>query len=55
MTSRASPTAALLFGLLVTLAAVVVNAWYVRRQISRLREPQTELADRKRKDSVQLR
>lgn len=47
-------TTGLLLGLLITLAAVVVYSWYITRQISGLRLLQTELADRSRKDSLQL-
>ena len=49
-----SPTTALLLGLIVTLAAVVADSWYVTRQISGLRMLQTDLADRSRKNSFQL-
>ena len=49
-----SPTPALLLGLIVTLAAVVGVSWYITRQISGLRALQTELADRNRRDSLQL-
>jgi signal transduction histidine kinase len=49
-----SPTSGLLLGLVITLAAVVADSWYVTRQISGLRTLQTELADRSRKDSLQL-
>jgi hypothetical protein len=52
--SPRSPTTGLLIGLIITLAAVVTSAWYVTRQISGLRTLQTELADRSRKDSLQL-
>jgi signal transduction histidine kinase len=48
------PTAALLLGLLITLATVVAYSWYVSRQISGLRRLQTELTDRNRRDSLQL-
>lgn len=44
----------LLFGLFVTLTAVAIDSWYVTRQISGLRALQTDLADRNRKDSLQL-
>jgi signal transduction histidine kinase len=44
----------LLLGLLVTLAAVVSASWYVVRQMSGLRALQSDLADRNRKDSLQL-
>jgi signal transduction histidine kinase len=40
--------------MLVTLAAVIAASWYVSRQISGLRALQTDLADRNRKDSLQL-
>ena len=49
-----SPTSGLLLGLVITLAAVVADSWYVTRQISGLRVLQTDLADRSRKDSLQL-
>jgi signal transduction histidine kinase len=49
-----SPTAALLLGLIITLAAVVADSWYVTRQIGGLRLLQTELLDRSRKNSLQL-
>ncbi|HWK31982.1 MAG TPA: histidine kinase [Terriglobales bacterium] len=52
--SVASPTPALLFGLGVTLIAVVVYSVYVTRHISSLRRLQTELVDRNRLDSLQL-
>ena len=51
---RRSPTPGLLLGLLITLAAVVAASWYVSRQISGLRALQTDLAERNRKDSLQL-
>jgi signal transduction histidine kinase len=41
-------------GLIITLAAVVAYSWYITRQISHLKELQSELADRNRKDSLQL-
>jgi signal transduction histidine kinase len=49
-----SPTSALLFGLTVTLLAVVVYSVYVTRHISNLRRLQTEMVDRNRLDSLQL-
>ena len=52
--NRRTPTAALLFGLIVTLAAVVAYSWYVTRQIARLQELQTDLLDRNRQASLQL-
>lgn len=48
------PTAALLLGLLITLATVVAYSWYVSHQISGLRRLQTDLTDRNRRDSLQL-
>jgi signal transduction histidine kinase len=44
----------LLLGLIITLAAVVAYSWYITRQISGLRELQTDLVERNRKDSLQL-
>ena len=44
----------LLFGLIITLAAVVAYSGYITRQISGLRQLQTDLVDRNRKDSLQL-
>jgi signal transduction histidine kinase len=49
-----SPTLRLLTGLLVTLAAVAVYSWYTLVQLSHLRELQTEIIDRNRRDSLQL-
>jgi len=49
-----SPTAALLLGLVITLATVVAYSWYISNQIAGLRRLQTELADRNRRDSLQL-
>jgi hypothetical protein len=51
---RSSPTSGLLIGLVITLAAVVTDAWYTTRQLSVLQTLQTDLADRSRKDSLQL-
>jgi signal transduction histidine kinase len=51
---RSSPTTGLLVGLVITLAAILIDAWYMTRQISGLRALQTELTDRNRKDSLQL-
>ena len=52
--SERSPTAGLVLGLLVTLAAIIVYSWYITLQISGLRELQNNLSDRNRKDSLQL-
>jgi signal transduction histidine kinase len=49
-----SPAAGLLIGLVITLAAVIADAWYVSRQTSGLQVLQTELIERNRKDSLQL-
>ena len=53
-TYRRSPTIGLVIGLLVTLAAVIADSWYMTHQIAGLRALQTDLADRSRKDSLQL-
>lgn len=52
--SVASPTKGLLLGLIVILASVAAASWYITRQISGLRALQTQLAERNRKDSLQL-
>ena len=49
-----SPTATLLFGLAVTLAAVVVYSSYIVGQIKGLRELQSGSIDRNRRHSLQL-
>ena len=49
-----SPTTALLFGLVLTLTMVIAYSWYISRQISGLRRLQTDLADRNRRESLQL-
>jgi signal transduction histidine kinase len=49
-----SPTAGLLLGLFITVAAVVAYSWYTTRQITGLRALQNNLTDRNRKDSLQL-
>src|SRR5437588_2071847 len=49
-----SATTGLLLGLAITLAAVVAYSWYVTRQISGLRQLQTSITERNRKDSLQL-
>jgi signal transduction histidine kinase len=51
---RSSPSTGLLIGLVITLAAVLAEAWYMTRQITGLRSLQTDLADRNRQDSLQL-
>jgi signal transduction histidine kinase len=49
-----SPAPALLLGLVITLSTVVAYSWYISRQITRLRSLQTDLADRNRRDTLQL-
>jgi signal transduction histidine kinase len=49
-----SPTAGLLLGLVLTLAAVVAYSSYIIWQIKGLRQLQSDLAGRNRKDSLQL-
>jgi signal transduction histidine kinase len=49
-----SPTLGLLLGLLITLSAVVAYSAYITWQVTGLRQLQTQLVDRNRKDSLQL-
>lgn len=49
-----SPTTGLLFGLIITLAAVVAYSLYITAQLAGLRKLQSEMVDRNRKDSLQL-
>ncbi len=49
-----SPTPRLMAGLVITLAAVAVFSWYSLAQISGLRDLQTRVVDRNRRDSLQL-
>ena len=49
-----SPTTALLLGLVVSLGVVVAYSAYITRQITMLRTLQTDLADRNRRESLQL-
>ncbi len=49
-----SPTSGLIFGLVIIIAAVVAYSGYITRQISGLRELQTNVAERNRRDSLQL-
>ncbi|MGA8214161.1 MAG: sensor histidine kinase [Candidatus Sulfotelmatobacter sp.] len=49
-----SPTLGLLLGLIITLATVVAYSAYITWQVAGLRELQSELIDRNRKDSLQL-
>jgi len=49
-----SPTPVLFLGLIVTLVAVVAYSLYIERQIAGLRELQHNIADRNRKDSLEL-
>ena len=52
--SQRSPTNRLLFGLVITLAAVLTYASYITVQLAGLRKLQSEMVDRNRKDSLQL-
>jgi signal transduction histidine kinase len=52
--SQRSPTTGLLFGLIITLAAVVAYSFYITVQLAGLRKLQSEMVDRDRKDSLQL-
>jgi len=52
--TQSSPTTGLLFGLVLTLAAVLVYSFYTRAQLSGLRALQSEMVDRNRRDSLQL-
>jgi signal transduction histidine kinase len=52
--AQRSPAAGLLLGLILTLAAVVAYSAYIIMQIKGLRQLQSDLADRNRKDSLQL-
>jgi len=54
MSSQRSPTTGLLFGLIITLVAVLAYASYITVQLSGLRRLQSEMVDRNRKDSLQL-
>lgn len=49
-----SPTTGLLFGLIITLAAVVAYSFYITVQLHGLRRLQSDLVERNRKDSLQL-
>src|SRR5947209_19553096 len=49
-----SATAGLLLGLTITVTVVVAYSWYITRQISGLRQLQTSITERNRKDSLQL-
>jgi signal transduction histidine kinase len=53
-TSQRSPTTGLLFGLIITLAAVVAYSSYITVQLSGLRKLQSEMVDRNRRDSLEL-
>ena len=52
--SQRSPTNRLLFGLVITLAAVLAYASYITVQLAGLRKLQSQMVDRNRKDSLQL-
>jgi signal transduction histidine kinase len=49
-----SPTSALLFGLIITLATVVAYSAYITSQVSGLQRLQNDLVDRNRRDSLLL-
>jgi signal transduction histidine kinase len=49
-----SPTPRLVAGLVITLAAIATFSYYSLRQIAILRDVQTRLVDRNRRDSLQL-
>jgi signal transduction histidine kinase len=49
-----SPTPALLFGLIITLATVVAYSAYITSQVSGLQRLQSDLVDRNRRDSLLL-
>ena len=52
--SQRSPANRLLFGLVVTLAAVLAYAFYITVQLAGLRALQSQMVDRNRKDSLEL-
>ncbi len=52
--TRRTPTLTLLLGLVVTLAVVLAYSLYISRQITGLRQLQTDLTDRNRRDSLLL-
>ncbi len=54
VTAQRSPTAALLLGLVITLAAVAAYTGYITVQIGSLRALQHDVTDRNRRDSLQL-
>jgi signal transduction histidine kinase len=54
ISSERSLTVALMLGLIITLASVASYSWYITGQISGLRIVQRDLADRNRRDSLQL-
>ncbi|MGC1583170.1 MAG: hypothetical protein WA766_16930, partial [Candidatus Acidiferrales bacterium] len=49
-----SPTPVLFLGLVITLVVVVAYSFYIEREIAGLRELQHNIADRNRKDSLEL-
>jgi len=53
-TSRRSPTPGLFLGLVITLAAVLAYSFYITWQIAGLRQLQNDVAERNRRDSLQL-
>jgi len=53
-TSRRSPTPGLFLGLVITLAAMLAYSFYITWQIAGLRQLQNDVAERNRRDSLQL-
>ena len=51
---RRTPTRGLLLALVVILCSVLVYSFYIRKQITHLRQVQSDLVDRNRRDSLQL-
>jgi signal transduction histidine kinase len=54
VSAQRSPTAGLLLGLIITLAAVVTYSAYITIQLKGLRKLQSDMVNRNRKDSLQL-
>ncbi len=51
---HSNPTRGLLLGLVIIFCSVAAYSWYILLQISHLRQVQSELVDRNRRDSLQL-
>ena len=54
LAQRRTPTRGLLLALVVILCSVLVYSRYIRIQITHLRQVQSDLVDRNRRDSLQL-